>query len=692
MRDTTSVPGHEIAVGVSSALAPALAPQVARLDRLALRQAYETSVLIRVFEQRLLDLFSQGVLVGTTHTCIGQEANAVGVCAALRDSDILVSNHRGHGHFIAATGMVDELMAEIMGRATGVCGGWGGSQHLCVPRRFYSNGIQGGTVPLALGLAMAERRRADRKTIVTVFVGDGTFGEGALHEALNVAAVRAAPLLMVVEDNGIAQSTPTVRTTAGSIAARAEALGIRTSVLQYPTVDEVYEAAAAAAEYVRGDAGGPAVLVLKSARLGPHSKGDDTRDKDTIAQLAALDPLPRLEQSFAADVREQVWQKAKTRVDLACERARQSSEPAVPAPAVLRPATFHAPVARDPATAKHLEPLSGKTMRESLNSVLHQIMAADKQMYVIGEDILDPYGGAFKVTAGLSTKFPGRVLDMPISESAIVGLAGGMALRGMSVIAEVMFGDFLCLAMDQLVNHLARYRHMYNDQVRVPVLVRTPMGGRRGYGPTHSQTLDARFLGIGGLTVLAPSPLHPLRELLFATLGSGDPTLLIENKWAYGYRVQTKPGAMVGDFFVHLNGVDDGSWLSLSLTEFADESVTLVCYGGMLPIVMEAAEQLLLEHEIAARIVAPAKLSPLDRAGLLALCPADRPLLVVEEGPVSFGFGSEVIANLAMARASQRVARLGQAGPVIGAARSLEEAVLPSSKAIVHAVLDLLKQ
>jgi pyruvate/2-oxoglutarate/acetoin dehydrogenase E1 component len=183
-----------------------------------------------------------------------------------------------------------------------------------------------------------------------------------------------------------------------------------------------------------------------------------------------------------------------------------------------------------------------------------------------------------------------------------------------------------------------------------------------------------------------------LRELLFAAFGSGNPTLMIENKWAYGYRVQSQPGAMVGDFFVHMTGPEDGPWLSLSLTEFADEAVTLVCYGGMLPIVMEAAEQLLLEHEIPARIVAPSKLSPLDKAGLLKLCPADNPLLVVEEGAASFGFGAEVIANIAMSRSNQRLARLGAAAPVIGAARSLEDAILPSSRTIVQAVLDLVKQ
>lgn len=686
--DPTALPGSVVATPPVLAAATATA-RFSRLEGQALLHAYETTVLIRVFEQRLLSLFSEGLLVGTTHTYIGQEANAVGVCAALRDDDIVVSNHRGHGHFLAATGRVDELLAEVMGRRTGICGGWGGSQHLCVPRRFYSNGVQGGTAPLALGLALAEKRRG-AKNIATLFIGDGTWGEGAVYEALNIAAKRAAPLLVVVEDNGIAQSTPTALTMSGTYAARAEAIGIRTAVLQYPTVDEVYEAAAAANAHVRSDGGKPFVLVIESARLGPHSKGDDTRDKDTMAGLGALDPLARLEQSLVPEVREKAWSKAKVRVDQAYERAHASPEPIFSVPAAAE-AEFRTPVARDPATAKHLEQLSGKTMRELLNGALHQLMAADRELCVIGEDILDPYGGAFKVTAGLSARYPARVWEMPISESAIVGLAGGMAMHGSPVVAEIMFGDFLCLAMDQLVNHLARYRQMYNDQVRLPVLIRTPMGGRRGYGPTHSQTLDARFCGVGGLNVLAPSPLHPLAELMFAALGTGNPTLLIENKMAYGYRVQAKPGAMIGNFFVHLTGPADGPWLSLSLTEFADEAITLVCYGGMLPIVMEAAEALLVEHEIPARIVAPSRLSPLDKAGLLALCPPRRPLLALEEGAAAFGVGAEVLATLAAAGNYPHLARVGAAGPVIGAARSLEEAILPGSRTIVQAALGLLK-
>ena len=144
------------------------------------------------------------------------------------------------------------------------------------------------------------------------------------------------------------------------------------------------------------------------------------------------------------------------------------------------------------------------TLLEALNQALHQAFAADERVCLLGEDVLDPYGGAFRVSHGLSTAYPERVLTTPISEAGIVGAAAGMALRGLRPVVEIMFGDFLTLAADQIINHLSKFQWMYNDQVRVPMLIRTPMGGRRGYGPTHSQTLEKHFLGVPGLRVLPP--------------------------------------------------------------------------------------------------------------------------------------------------------------------------------------------
>ena len=174
------------------------------------------------------------------------------------------------------------------------------------------------------------------------------------------------------------------------------------------------------------------------------------------------------------------------------------------------------------------------TTVESLNQGLHRAFAEDERVYMLGEDILDPYGGAFKVTRGLSSAYPERVLTTPISEAGITGLATGMAMRGLRPVVEIMFGDFLPLIADQIINHMAKFRWMYNEQVRVPLVIRTPMGGRRGYGPTHSQTLEKLFLGIPGIKTLALTSLeNPGQQLYNAILKEDNPILFIENKLLY---------------------------------------------------------------------------------------------------------------------------------------------------------------
>lgn len=249
---------------------------------------------IRRFEETLLDMFSQGLLVGTTHTCIGQEANAVGVIDHLDPSrDIVVSNHRCHGHFLAFHGDTFGLLAEVMGREDGVCAGKGGSQHLCAPN-FYTNGIQGSIVPLTTGMALAQKRSGGSGGagggIATVFIGDGTLGQGVVYECLNMASLWSLPLLVVVEDNRYAQTTPRELAVAGSVPARAKAFGVGATHLESTDVREVHAAAADAVGSVRSS-GRPHVLSLRTYRMAAHSKGDDTRSAAEIEEARAHDPL-----------------------------------------------------------------------------------------------------------------------------------------------------------------------------------------------------------------------------------------------------------------------------------------------------------------------------------------------------------------------------------------------------------------
>jgi pyruvate dehydrogenase E1 component alpha subunit len=240
-------------------------------------------LLIRHFETALLRLFGEGLLSGTTHTCLGQEYVPVALDPLLHEDDFTLSNHRGHGHFLARyAGEAAGLLAEIMGREGALCGGVGGSQHV-YHRRFLSTGVQGESLPVAVGMAL-RMRRAGRGALACVYIGDGSWGEGSVYEALNMAALWNAPVLVVVENNGIAQSTPTEREMAGTVAARAAAFGVPHHRVESIDVNTIRAELAGPITAVRESAF-PLVVEFVTHRLGPHSKGDDTR---TPRQLQAL--------------------------------------------------------------------------------------------------------------------------------------------------------------------------------------------------------------------------------------------------------------------------------------------------------------------------------------------------------------------------------------------------------------------
>jgi TPP-dependent pyruvate/acetoin dehydrogenase alpha subunit len=256
---------------------------------------YKTMLFIRRFEERLLAEFSTGKLVGTTHAYIGQEADAAAIFSVTDPDDVVFSNHRCHGHFLAYGGDAYHLAAELMGKSTGLVGGRGGSQHIQW-RNFYSNGVQGGIVPLATGMALAEKEKKTSK-IVLAFIGDGTLGEGALYESLNIASLWGLPLLIVLEDNHYAQTTPTEKGVAGSMSARFAAFGLEVWGRDTTDVLEIQSAAREAVLYVRSGKG-PGCLVLHTHRFSAHSKGDDPRSTEELARIRQFDPLlmhgPRL--------------------------------------------------------------------------------------------------------------------------------------------------------------------------------------------------------------------------------------------------------------------------------------------------------------------------------------------------------------------------------------------------------------
>jgi TPP-dependent pyruvate/acetoin dehydrogenase alpha subunit len=284
---------------------------------------------IRRFEETLLDLFAQGKLVGTTHTYIGQEANAVGIVDHLDPArDVVFSNHRCHGHYLAFTDDPFGLLSEVMGKATGTCGGKGGSQHLC-NGNFYSNGVLGSIVPVATGIALAEKKKGTG-AISTVFLGDGALGEGVTYESLNMASLWSLPVLFVVENNHYAQSTPVELELAGSIAARGAAFGVEVAELDTTDVAVIHEAAGRAVARVR-ETSRPYFLVLDTYRFSPHSKGDDNRDPAEIEGRRELDPLRVAGERLDPGARERIEAAAE-------ERLAETVAAAEAAPAATPPA------------------------------------------------------------------------------------------------------------------------------------------------------------------------------------------------------------------------------------------------------------------------------------------------------------------------------------------------------------------
>ncbi len=181
--------------------------------------------LIRQLEERLLSLYAAGEVKGTVHVCIGQEWTGVAAANATSSGDSMISNHRGHGHFLAWTDNSLGLISEVMGKATGVCGGMGGTQHL-FSDGFISNGIQGGMMPVATGWALAKKKLQDG-TICIIFIGDGTLGEGNVYESLNIASRWELPLLVVLENNKLSQSTEQAETLSGTVEDRARAFAVK---------------------------------------------------------------------------------------------------------------------------------------------------------------------------------------------------------------------------------------------------------------------------------------------------------------------------------------------------------------------------------------------------------------------------------------------------------------------------------
>jgi 2-oxoisovalerate dehydrogenase E1 component len=643
----------------------------------------ESALRIRAFERTLLDLFKGGHLSGTVHTCIGQELCAAALHPHLRPGvDAFFATHRGHGHYLAYGGSDDALLAEVMGREGALCLGRGGTQNLR-HLRFFSAGIQGGSTPIATGFAYALKRLGE-DAIVVAQIGDGTMGEGTVYEAFSFAVLLGAPVLFLLESNGWAQSTDVRTTTPGHLLARAAAFGLPVNRMSDDDPEALSVHLGQVVERVRHD--GPFLQIIDTRRLMAHSKGDDNRPKELVDELWRTDPLARL----AAEDNE--LGAILSEAEAATTRAA--------AAIVARPTLRHGEVSPLPPSTVVRRSLDLHSDRgsatwgrgaEELNRALHALMRDDPRVILLGEDLLDPYGGAFKVSRGLSTSFPDQVFSTPIAEAAIAGVANGMALAGLRPIAEIMFADFVTLATDQLVNFAAKFHYMYAGEVTCPVTVRLASGGGRGYGPTHSQSLERLFCGIPGLRVVALSQRHDAARLLTDVVETDEsPVVFVEHKALYGQKLASAPPL---DAEIVPVERANGDYPPLCYTPIRNEAadVTVVTYGGTTALAEQAMQRLVEEHELRFDYIILTQLWPLDVTEIAASVERTGRLIVVEESVADFSVGAAVIAAVAQRLPSAFRARaVGSRHVPIPSARHLEDEVLPTADEVVRAVADML--
>lgn len=599
-----------------------------------LMKKYNKLIFIRMFEQKILELFSQNLLSGTTHTCIGQEAVAVAAMEYIGENDIVFSNHRCHGHYLAYGGSAEALLAEIMSRENGICEGRGGSQHIHF-NNFYSNGVQGGIVPNAAGMAWAEKLK-DTGNIAVVFLGDGTLGQGVVYETLNMASLYEIPILFVVENNQYAMTTKVSDAVAGSITGRFQAFGIECDEVSGNEMETMEEHFQNAYHYVRSNKR-PFCQIIHTYRLGAHSKGDDTRDIEEIDAHRKEDVILKLEQKLGKASCDEIKSRISDYLEDIVKRTEKKAVKKIEIATEAR------------CRNRNISEYNCDNIRcvSAINSALDEYMQNNQDVLLLGEDIRDSYGGAFKVTKGLSEKYGNRVINTPISEAGFTGLAVGLAMGGKRPIVEMMFGDFVTLAFDQILNHAAKYSWVYGQNVEVPLIIRLPMGGGRGYGPTHSQSLEKFLIGIPLITIMAISPVHNVKGLYQCAFeNTKNPILVIENKSLYSEKLMCRKDEKIQDFYTETSWKHIFPSIKLSLDKLEKPDVVIITYGSMVKEIMEISLEFMLRDEIQIDIIAVAQLSPVPMEDLLELISDADIIGTVEEGTGRAGWGAEVIASL----------------------------------------------
>lgn len=632
---------------------------------------------IRIAEERMLDLRREEEIVGSVHSCIGQESVPVGVMASLDKRDRVLSTYRGHGWALAKGVPLTAFFGELMGRATGTNGGRAGSAYLTSPDHGFvgENSIVAAGIPIANGVAMGLAAAGEGGVSVVSF-GDGATNQGGAHEAIVFAIARNLPVLFVCENNSWSEMTPIVDTVPhATLLDRAAGYGLESFSADGSDVHEVVAIAAKAIAGIRAG-GGPRFLEVKVPRLLGHYNADiqHYRTEADKAEHMSRDPLA----IFSASL---IQSGALTQhdIDVLTAQVRSEIESAVvTALAAPRP---------DPATARdhvvsHVEPKSLRSMptegRElaygiAVNLALMTEMTERDNMVSFGEDIAIP-GGTFGVTRNLRKEFGERVFDTPISETAILGAAIGSSLEGLIPVVEIMWSDFLLVAFDQIANQAANVRYISSGRVTAPLVIRMQQGITPGSCAQHSQNLEALIAHIPGIKVGLPSNAADAFAMTRAAIADADPVVLIESRALYLDKAIVDvdaPVQSVGGARLRREGGD----------------LAIITWGGMTKVALDAADQLESEN-IDAAVLDLRWLAPLDELALEAvLVSAGGRAIVLHEANLTGGFGAEIVARIAERRyraPSGAVVRIGLPDVRIPSATVLQESIMPTAAQVVE--------
>lgn len=654
------------------------------LNTKVLLDFYRTMKKIRAFEYRVKELAQLNKVGGAAHPSVGQEAVAVGICAAVDERDQILSTHRGHGHMIAKGADIKKMFAEVLGRVTGYCYGKGGSMHIADRQIGIAgaNGIVGGGITIAPGIALAGKLLKTGGVCVCFF-GDGAAAQGGLHEALNLCALWNLPVLYVCENNQYAMSSPVSDVIASkTIADLAKSYGLEGQQIDGNNVLEVYEAAKSALSEIR-QRSSAYLLECVTYRQEGHFCGDPClyRDKqERLDWIEQRDPIKTLQEYLISnklvtereitEIEDQVDQD----IDAAAQQALQDPEPGLE--------ILEQDVYVDLWSHRDIEPpgsdvdTTEMTYRDAANRALDEEMERDEKVIILGEDI-GIHGGAFQVTKGLYDKYGAeRVRTTPISEAVIGGCTLGAAIGGLRPVGEFQYSDFMTLAMDQIVNQTAKAHYMFGGSLNVPLVYRAPCGsGGRGNAAQHSQSLEAWFMHTPGLKVVMPATPFDMIGLLKTAIRDNDPVIFLEHKALYNSK-----GLVPRDEYLLGFGRAD--------IKRAGTDLTIITTSRMVLYSLEAAEKLALEG-IIVEVIDPRTLVPLDKETICNSVAKTGYAVVVSEDCLRCGVASEIAAVISeeiFDELDHPVIRLTGKNVPIPYNRKLEAGAVPSVESVYKTV------